>query len=131
MSSSETPASESMQGRHAGLVSRFVADSIDGLLVAAEPAVAARAIPGPAADRRDPEVADFVLKQPSAKKLLDDLQRIVSDLLPHYREKGRSHLVVAFGCTGGRHRSVVLASEMARRLEHIDGIDVEFTARDI
>jgi RapZ C-terminal domain len=79
----------------------------------------------------DPEVADFVLKQPSAKKLLDDLQRIVSDLLPHYREKGRSHLVVAFGCTGGRHRSVVLASEMARRLEHIDGIDVEFAARDI
>jgi hypothetical protein len=79
----------------------------------------------------DPEVADFVLKQASANKLLDDLQRIVADLLPNYRDKGRTHLVVAFGCTGGRHRSVVLASEMARRLEKIDGIDVEFVARDL
>jgi UPF0042 nucleotide-binding protein len=79
----------------------------------------------------DPEVADFVLKQPSAKKLLDDLQRIVGDLLPNYREKGRTHLVVAFGCTGGKHRSVVLAAEMARRLENLEGIDVEFVTRDI
>ena len=80
---------------------------------------------------RDPEVADFVLKQPSAVKLLDDLQRIVGDLLPHYHEKGRMHLVVAFGCTGGRHRSVVLAAEMARRLEKHDGIEVEFVTRDV
>src|SRR5439155_2468730 len=80
---------------------------------------------------RDPEVADFVLKQPSAVKLLDDLQRIVGDLLPHYHEKGRMHLVVAFGCTGGRHRSVVLAAEMARRLERQQGIEVEFVARDV
>ena len=80
---------------------------------------------------RDPEVADFVLKQPSAVKLLDDLQRIVGDLLLHYHEKGRMHLVVAFGCTGGRHRSVVLAAEMARRLEKHDGIEVEFVTRDV
>src|SRR5438477_10555594 len=80
---------------------------------------------------RDPEVADFVLKQPSAVKLLDDLQRIVGDLLPHYHEQGRMHLVVAFGCTGGRHRSVVLAAEMARRLEKHDGIEVEFVTRDV
>ena len=80
---------------------------------------------------RDPEVADFVLKQPSAVKLLDDLQRIVGDLLPHYHEKGRMHLVVAFGCTGGRHRSVVLAAEMARRLEKNEGIEVEFITRDV
>jgi len=71
------------------------------------------------------------LKQPSAVKLLDDLQRIVGDLLPHYHEKGRMHLVVAFGCTGGRHRSVVLAAEMARRLEKQQGIEVEFVTRDV
>ena len=80
---------------------------------------------------RDPEVAEFVLKQPQAVKLLDDLETIVGDLLPHYHEKGRMHLVVAFGCTGGRHRSVVLAGEMARRLEKRDGLDVEFVTRDV
>jgi len=39
--------------------------------------------------------------------------------------------VVAFGCTGGRHRSVAMAREMAERLQRVDGIDVEFTARDL
>lgn len=80
---------------------------------------------------RDQEVVDYVMKQPPARKLLTDLERMVRDLLPLYHEKGRTHLVVAFGCTGGRHRSVVLASEMARRLRDIDGIDVDFVTRDI
>src|SRR5947209_2978162 len=79
----------------------------------------------------DPEVAEFVLSQPAASRLLDDLHRMVTDLMPLYHEKGRMHLVVAFGCTGGRHRSVVLASEMANRLRAIDGIDVDFVTRDI
>jgi RapZ C-terminal domain len=79
----------------------------------------------------DPEVADFVLKQPAARRLLDDIERIVGELLPLYQEKGRMHVVVAFGCTGGRHRSVVLASELARRLDERDGIDVDFVTRDI
>ena len=80
---------------------------------------------------RDAAVAEFVLSQPAAVKLLDDLHRIVVDLMPLYQEKGRMHLVIAFGCTGGRHRSVVLASEMARRLEKMDGVDVDFVTRDI
>ena len=79
----------------------------------------------------DPAVAEFVLSQPAAVRLLDDLHRMVTDLMPLYREKGRMHLVIAFGCTGGRHRSVVLASEMANRLRAIDGIDVDFVTRDI
>ena len=80
---------------------------------------------------RDAAVADFVLKQPAARRLLDDIERIVRELLPLYQEKGRMHVVVAFGCTGGRHRSVVLASELARRLGENDGIDVDFVTRDI
>ena len=80
---------------------------------------------------RDPEVADFVMKQPAARRLLDDIERIVGELIPLYQEKGRMHVVVAFGCTGGRHRSVVLASELARRLDEKDGIDVDFVTRDI
>ncbi len=80
---------------------------------------------------RDPAVADYVMKQPAAGRLLDDVHRIVRDLLPLYREKGRMHLVVAFGCTGGQHRSVVLASELAERLRDIEGIDVDFVSRDV
>jgi len=79
----------------------------------------------------DEQVAAFVLRQPAASRLLDDVHRMVSDLLPLYQEKGRMHLVVAFGCTGGRHRSVVLASELARRLREKEGIDVDFVTRDI
>lgn len=80
---------------------------------------------------RDPAVADYVLKQPAARRLLDDIERIVGELLPLYQEKGRMHVVIAFGCTGGRHRSVVLASELARRLDEKDGIDVDFVTRDV
>ena len=80
---------------------------------------------------RDQAVVEYVLTQPSAMRLLDDVQRIVGDLLPLYEEKGRMHVVVAFGCTGGRHRSVVLAAELARRLKDVDNIDVDFVTRDI
>jgi hypothetical protein len=80
---------------------------------------------------RDQAVVEYVMKQPSAARLLDDVDRIVRDLLPLYREKGRMHVVVAFGCTGGQHRSVVLAAELARRLEAIEDVDVDFVTRDI
>lgn len=82
---------------------------------------------------RDPAVADFVLKQPAARRLLDEIEGIVVELLPLYQEKGRMHLVVAFGCTGGQHRSVVLAQELATRLDESDevDVDVDFVTRDI
>jgi hypothetical protein len=82
-------------------------------------------------DGRDPRVREFVLAQPAATDLLDNLERTLKDALPHYRERGRSQLIVAFGCTGGRHRSVAMAKEMAARLGHLDGVDVEFTPRDL
>jgi hypothetical protein len=82
-------------------------------------------------DGRHPRVREFVLAQPAATELLDNLERTLKDALPHYRERGRSQLIVAFGCTGGRHRSVAMAKEMATRLERLDGVDVEFTPRDL
>jgi RNase adapter protein RapZ len=82
-------------------------------------------------DGRDPRVRDFVIGQPAAQELLGNLERTLRAAVPHYRERGRSNLVVAFGCTGGRHRSVAMAREMATRLEGLDGVDVEFTARDL
>jgi UPF0042 nucleotide-binding protein len=84
-----------------------------------------------ALDGRDPRVHDFVVNQPAAQELLENLERTLVAALPHYRERGRSQLVVAFGCTGGRHRSVAMAREMAARLERIDDIDVEFVSRDL
>jgi RNase adaptor protein for sRNA GlmZ degradation len=81
-------------------------------------------------DGRDPRVRDYVVRQPAAQELLDNLEKTLRAAIPHYRERGRSHLMVAFGCTGGRHRSVAMANEMAARLESLDGTDVEFTSRD-
>jgi UPF0042 nucleotide-binding protein len=81
-------------------------------------------------DGRNARVRDYVVKQPAAQELLDNLEKTLRAAVPHYRQRGRSHLIVAFGCTGGRHRSVAMAAEMAARLESVDGIDVEFTARD-
>ena len=80
---------------------------------------------------RDAAVVDFVMKQPAAGRLLDDVEKTLDDLVPLYREKGRMQIVVAFGCTGGRHRSVVLASDLARRLGRYEGLDVELVTRDI
>ena len=80
---------------------------------------------------RDPQVADYVLNQPQAARFLDEVQRMVGDLVPLYEAKGMKHVVVAFGCSGGRHRSVALAAELARRLRDVDGIDVDFVTRDI
>ena len=82
-------------------------------------------------DGRDPRVREYVIEQPAAKELLGNLEKTLRAATPHYRERGRSNLVVAFGCTGGRHRSVAMAREMASRLEGLDGVDVEFTARDL
>lgn len=82
-------------------------------------------------DGRDPRVRDFVVNQPAAKELLENLERTLRAAVPHYRERGRSQLIVAFGCTGGRHRSVAMAREMAARLGQMDGVDVEFVSRDL
>jgi len=82
-------------------------------------------------DGRDAKVRDYVLGQPAAQELLETLERTLRDAIPHYREHGRSQLIVAFGCTGGRHRSVAMANEMAERLRGLDGVDVESAVRDL
>ncbi len=80
---------------------------------------------------RDPAVAEFVMKQPAAGRLLDDVTKLARDFLPLYLNGRRKHVVVAFGCSGGRHRSVVLAEQLADRLREIEGVDVDFVTRDI
>jgi UPF0042 nucleotide-binding protein len=60
----------------------------------------------------DPRVKAWVLAQPAAQKFLQQFQALLDQLLPMYDGEGRSYLSVGLGCTGGRHRSPVLAEEL-------------------
>ena len=64
----------------------------------------------------DEPVREFVLGHEQARLFLDHVGGLVRGLLPSYEAEGKSYLTVAMGCTGGRHRSVVLAEELARQL---------------
>jgi UPF0042 nucleotide-binding protein len=61
-------------------------------------------------------VRQFVLGQPETTEFLDKLEELLTSLMPAYVREGKSYLTVAMGCTGGHHRSVALAEELARRL---------------
>jgi UPF0042 nucleotide-binding protein len=62
---------------------------------------------------RDQPVVDFLLADPSTRKLLEDIRRFVADWLPAFERDNRSYLTVAIGCTGGQHRSVYFAESLA------------------
>lgn len=66
---------------------------------------------------RHPKVAKYVRQFPQTQEFLDKAEDMLKFLLPHYIEEGKSYLTVAFGCTGGQHRSVFIAEEMKKRLE--------------
>ncbi|MFZ5927099.1 MAG: RNase adapter RapZ [Acidobacteriota bacterium] len=75
-------------------------------------------------------VARYVLSFPQTKEFLDRIIALLLYLIPHYVAEGKSYLTIAFGCTGGRHRSVMIAGEVARRLKKA-GYSVRATHRDI
>ena len=78
----------------------------------------------------DPAVRDFVLERAQASDFLDRFDDLMRSLLPSYESEGKSYLTVAFGCTGGRHRSVAVAEALSRRLrEH--GYAVRTGHRDL
>ncbi len=65
---------------------------------------------------RHPKVAKYVRGFPETAEFLDKTMDMLEFLLPHYIKEGKSYLTVAFGCTGGQHRSVFIAEEMKKRL---------------
>ena len=65
---------------------------------------------------RHPRVAKYVRDFPQTTEFLEKVTEMMLFLLPHYVKEGKSYLTVAFGCTGGQHRSVMMAEEMAKRL---------------
>ena len=78
----------------------------------------------------DEAVRDFVLSRPAGREFLRRLDLMLDLLLPAYVQEGKSYLTIAFGCTGGRHRSVAIAEEVARRLR-ARGIEPIVHHRDI
>jgi UPF0042 nucleotide-binding protein len=78
----------------------------------------------------DAPVRGYVLGQPVSDQFLDELMSLLALLLPAYVREGKSYLTLAFGCTGGRHRSVTIAEEVGRRLREL-GYEPKVTHRDI
>lgn len=79
----------------------------------------------------DGPVRDYVMGFETAGIFMEKLTDLVRFLLPNYIEEGKNQLVIAIGCTGGRHRSVALAGELYRRLESSDEYGLRMEHRDI
>jgi UPF0042 nucleotide-binding protein len=78
----------------------------------------------------DPKVRRYVMKHKETQEFLEELERLFSLLLPAYVREGKSYLSIGVGCTGGNHRSVVLAGEIAKLLERL-GFPARVHHRDL
>jgi RNase adapter protein RapZ len=78
----------------------------------------------------DQPVRDYVMKQPEAGRFVAEISRLLDFLLPLYQREGKSYLTIGLGCTGGRHRSPVLAREIAAQLRQT-GFEVAVRDHDI
>ncbi len=78
----------------------------------------------------DPKVRDYVLETAVGSNFVEQFDALLAMLLPQYQGEGRSYLTVAIGCTGGRHRSVAIAEELAARLRG-RGVAVTASHRDL
>jgi UPF0042 nucleotide-binding protein len=76
----------------------------------------------------DPDVSAYVMDAPETQELLRHLRPLLDYVLPQYAREGKAYLTVAFGCTGGRHRSVAMAEELGSHLR--DGHEVVVAHRD-
>lgn len=79
---------------------------------------------------RHPRVARYIRSFPQTVEFIDRISELLVYLIPHYIREGKSYLTIAFGCTGGHHRSVLIASEIRKRLQRA-GFKVKETHRDI
>lgn len=78
----------------------------------------------------DASVRDFVAADPAFAPAMSTIQTLLDQLLPRFRAEGKSYVTVAFGCTGGRHRSVFVAESMAERLR-VAGFSPTVSHRDL
>ena len=96
----------------------------NGLPADADWVLDARFVPNPyyvpslkALTGNNAKIREFVMRQGLAQHFVDTVSSLVLDLIPRYEQEGKSNLVIAIGCTGGRHRSVALVNAIADRLK--------------
>jgi UPF0042 nucleotide-binding protein len=78
---------------------------------------------------RHPRVAKYIRSFPQTQEFLTRISELLIYLLPHYIREGKSYLTISFGCTGGQHRSVMMAEEVSRHLRRA-GYRVKVVHRD-
>lgn len=79
----------------------------------------------------DKEIQEYVMQFGEAGKFLDKLEDMVKFLIPNYITEGKTQLVIAIGCTGGKHRSVTLANGLYERMRHQREYGLKIEHRDI
>ena len=79
----------------------------------------------------DPAVVRFLKKAPGLVEFQARLAAFLGFVVPKYVDEGKAYLTVAIGCTGGRHRSVMIAHELARDLDLLEGVTVRLRHRDL
>lgn len=96
-----------------------------------------RSLPNPGREERfkaltgkDAAVADYLNQQPSVQLFLASARSLVEASVSEYQRRGFKHLMVSFGCTGGQHRSVYLAEQLAKHLRAADGVEVVLHHRE-
>ena len=78
---------------------------------------------------RHPRVAKYIRSFPQTKEFISRISELLIYLLPHYIHEGKSYLTISFGCTGGQHRSVMIAEDVGKRLRKA-GYKVKIAHRD-
>ena len=78
---------------------------------------------------RDPQVAKYIRSFPQTQEFINRISELLVYLLPHYIREGKSYLTISFGCTGGQHRSVMIAEDVSRALRK-SGYRVKVVHRD-
>lgn len=79
---------------------------------------------------KDPKVRRYILSFPQTGEFLRRVESLLAYLLPHYIREGKSYLTIAFGCTGGRHRSVMMSEDVKKAFEK-RGVTAKVFHRDI
>ncbi len=79
----------------------------------------------------DPEVQQYVMSNPEAETFLQKLVDMIQFLIPNYVNEGKNQLVIAIGCTGGKHRSVTLANELYARMKDQGQYGIKLYHRDM